>query len=186
MTLNPELEQKLVEEAKTNKDAFGKLYQHYFPQIRKFFVYKVHDDALAEDLTSKVFESALNSIYNFKWQGISFSAWLYRIARNSLIDFYRITSKRKITSLDEGNELSSSLAIPHEAAEIYFEQEILREVIEELEERERAIVYMKFFDGYKNKTIAEVTGLSETNIGTIIYRVINKLRTKLDEKGYKK
>jgi RNA polymerase sigma factor (sigma-70 family) len=181
ISLDPEVEKKLVKKAKKDKKAFGVLYEHYNKHIKNFFDYRLSDNQFSEDLTSKVFEKALKGLDNFQWQGVSFSAWLYKIAKNTLIDHYRTAGLKKVQALPSEEQLVSPHPTPSIEAEIYFEEEILKKVLDELPKREREIIYMKFFDGYKNKTISNLTGLSETNVGTIVYRTTRKLKEKLSK-----
>ncbi len=177
ISLDPKIEKKLVEEARKDKSKFGPLYKHYKKYILEFFTYRVNDYSTAEELTSVVFEKALNGLDGFQWQGVPFSAWLYRIARNTLIDHYRKgTKSREVSSLELVQELPSKEKQPHEIVETMFTEELLYKILQEIPTREQEIIYLKFFDGYTNKVIAQITDLSETNVGTIIYRTIRKLR----------
>jgi len=177
ISLDPKLEKKLIEKSRKDKNEFAPLYSHYKKHIHKFFLYRVKDLETAEELTSTTFEKALKSLDNFQWQGVSFSAWLYRIARNSLIDHYRKKNKRdRTSSLEIVKNMASDEETPAEKVETMFAEERLYEVIKQLPPREQEIIYLKFFDGYTNKVISEITELSETNVGTIVYRTIKKLR----------
>lgn len=177
ISLEPKLEKRLIEKSRKDKKEFAPIYAHYKDHIHNFFKYRVSNRETAEELTSTTFEKALKSLDNFQWQGISFSAWLYRIARNTLIDHYRKKERRdKTSSLEIVSDIASKEATPEEKVETMFAEEKLYEVIKLLPSREQEIIYLKFFDGYTNKVIAEITELSETNVGTIIYRTIRKLR----------
>lgn len=189
ISLDPKEEEKIVKRArkiqtKEGKEAFGKLYQHYYPHIKLFFTKRLSDKNLIEDLTSEVFENALLAINSFQWQGISFSAWLYKISRNLLIDYFRQKEKRKksIPLLDIPNY--PSLDPTPEENLLEFEMAIkLQHLLETLSVRERKIVYFKFFEGYTNKLIAKELQLTETNVATILYRIVRKLREDFKEKN---
>ena len=173
-------EEKLVALSQRNPKNFAPLFKHYYPLIKRYFERKLHG-ADTEDLTAKVFEKALAGLPNYKWQGVSFSAWIYQIAHHLLIDYFRETSKEtgKKMELPEEVELSDKGKGPDEAA---YENETAFEIsnlLKELPERERNIIYLKFFEGYTNKTIAKIEGITETNVSTIVYRAINRLRGKL-------
>lgn len=186
ISLDQKKEEELVNKArnpntKAGKVAFGQLYQHYYPHIKRFFAKRLSDETLIEDLASQVFERALKSIDSFQWQGTSFSAWLYKIARNLLIDYFRQSNKRKKNlTLSDIYHLPTPNDSPEEHL-IEFEMEIkLHHLLDTLAERERKIVYLKFFEGYPNKLIAESLELTETNVATILYRVVRKLREELE------
>jgi len=150
---------------------FEEIYKEFHPKILKFLKSKTSSKEDAEDLTSIVFEKALKGIDNFKWQGVPFSAWLYKIARNTLIDFYR--RKKEVRSTNEIIETKSHpVNIEQDAfSDLFFEQ-----ILYSLKPRERKIIYMKFFEGHTNKNIADKLNLTETNVATIIHRIIKNLK----------
>src|SRR5438128_12137630 len=82
-------ERELVERAKEDPDAFGALYDRYFPQIYRFAYSRVRDQSLAEDVTSEVFFKALKNIKRYTYSGHPFSSWLYQITLNAVADQYR-------------------------------------------------------------------------------------------------
>src|SRR5438309_11433893 len=82
-------ERELVERAKEDPDAFGALYDRYFPQIYRFAYCRVRDQSLAEDVTSEVFFKALKNIKRYTYSGHAFSSWLYQITLNAVADHYR-------------------------------------------------------------------------------------------------
>ncbi len=176
ISLDSKTEERLVNEAKKNKEAFTALYTHYYPYILNYIVNKVGNKEAAEDLTSSVFEKALNAIESFKWQGISFSSWLFRIAKNTVIDFYRASSKYKTQISLEYIDVPTTNKNPEELAIDEDFENRLKTLLNKLPERERKIIYMKFFEGYTNKTISGLVGVSETNVGTIVHRTVIKLR----------
>ena len=179
VSLDPKIEKDLIEKSKKDPRAFGDLYSHYEKHIYRFVVLRVSSETVAEDITATIFRKALEGIENFRWQGVSFSSWLYRIARNSVIDYYRINSKRGNNTSISDIDLPSGEKGPEEIAiEKEFEEQI-QELLDTLNPRDRKIVYMKFFEGYTNKTIAELLEITETNVGTILHRSIGKLREKI-------
>lgn len=161
------------------REAFGKIYAHYKPHLEKFFLARLGNNPEMEDLVSEVFKKALAGIDSFRWQDVSLSAWLYKISKNVLVDYFRESGKRKNLSLENVTPPESREASPEEN---YFQTErdgLLHELLDELPERERKIIYLKFFEGRTNKSIASEMSLSETNIGTIVYRSIRKIRAKI-------
>ncbi|MEX0587473.1 MAG: sigma-70 family RNA polymerase sigma factor [Patescibacteria group bacterium] len=176
-------EEKLVRAAQKIKSGpnapFGELYQHYASRVKKFFLKRLADETLADDLSSKTFEKALHGLGKFRWQGIPFSAWLFRIARNVFFDHLRSERGKKHVSLEKTAPLKSNLTTQFEELEQAQEHELLWKAIAKLAGREREIVYLKFYEGHTNRIIAEITQLSETNVGTILYRTLRKLREDL-------
>jgi RNA polymerase sigma-70 factor (ECF subfamily) len=179
VSLEPELEKRLVEESKKDPKHFASLYTHYYPHIRRYVQRRVSEDiSVIEDITEKVFEKALRNINKFKWQGYSFSSWLYRIAGNTITDYFRENNDKhsKHTELIEDSVASMSLDTPEHVFETEYADELLGNMISKLPSREREIVSLKFFSGYSNKVIADRLGISESNVGTIVHRCVQRMR----------
>ena len=82
-----EPEEKLVERAKENPEAFSVLYERYVDQIYQYIFYRTGNRYDAEDLTAKTFYRALANLKRYRYRGLPFSAWLYRIAHNHVVDY---------------------------------------------------------------------------------------------------
>lgn len=152
------------------------------------FVHKrVSNEAVAEDLTSEIFEKVLLSIADFQWQGITVTAWIFKIARNHIIDYYRKNEKHKgEKSLEDiVNFVESNVPSVDVEAEADEEEVELYNAIRELDEEDQYLVYYKFFEELSNKEIAQLLHLSETNIGTKLHRTRKKLE-KIIQKNQKK
>jgi RNA polymerase sigma-70 factor (ECF subfamily) len=108
----------------------------------------------------------------------AFPGWLFRIARNEVGQFYR--RQRPQTSLDARLDLPSPKESPFEAAARQEELAALLAALAELSPREQEIIALKFASGLSNRQIAEATGLSDSNVGVILFRAIRKLRDRLD------
>ena len=179
MTELPEEEQKsLIRKAKLNKKDFDKLYEFYYKKVLAFVRKKVTDPHVAEDLTGDIFEKIIKSIKGFQWQGITLSAWIFRIARNTVIDFYRRSNKRKgnVSFEDYSQNLVSS-DVSIETGMLQDEvQAKLYDAIREFNDEDQYLIYYKFFAEMSNKDIAKLMKMSETNTGTKLHRVRKKLR----------
>ena len=92
-------EKDLIERARKNPQAFGQLYEEFYPVIFSYLIRRTGDIAIAEEITTETFYKALRSLRQFKWRSISFSAWLYRIAINE-VNYYFRRGKLKPCSLD--------------------------------------------------------------------------------------
>jgi RNA polymerase sigma factor (sigma-70 family) len=126
----------------------------------------------------------LRSIHDFQWQGITISAWIFRIARNSIIDYYRKMNNRKNDrSLEEIADFVVSKSIPVDIQLQAEEEEIeLYSAISELNEEEQYLVYYKFFESMSNKEISDIMGMTETNIGTKLHRIRKKIAKIISKK----
>lgn len=180
VSLDRKTEERLVRAAQADSRQFTDLYKHYYHHIRRYFAVRLRSAEVIDDLTATTFEKALRSISSFQWQGNPFSSWLYRIANNTLVDYYRKQNKYKNSGANTDNiEVESN----EHSLEVNFEVEqqtqFLQEILKELPEKERRILYFKFYEGLTNKDIAVKLNLSETNVGTVVYRIMKKLRKKL-------
>ena len=91
---NFQKEEVLVEKAKNDPDAFSELYDLYFPKIFRYISWRVGNRSDTEDIVSDIFTKTLNKIDLFQWQeGATFSSWIFRIAYNTLTDYYRAKHK---------------------------------------------------------------------------------------------
>lgn len=180
ISLPRDKEKQLVKAAQQDPDKFAELYDYYFPHIRRFFAVKLNEAAVIEDLTALTFEKALRNIQKFEWKGYPFSAWLYRIAHNTLVDFYRNSNKQKYSSLE-----NQVVDIPEEKAGLDeqiqkdWEAGRVNQLVFSLPSQQQQILILKFYEGYSNGQIAKELGISETNVGTIVHRLVKKLRKDL-------
>ncbi len=180
ISLDLETEKKLVAAAQEHPQQFEPLYVYYQPHILRFVLAKVGHKELAEDLSAQVFEKALKNIHTFTWQGAPFSAWLYQIAKRLIIDHLRQQKRRNTQNLAEDVQIPATGKPMEAEIEDEVSHKLIKQMLTELPERERQVIYLKFYNGYTNKLISQQTGLSETNVGTILYRVVQKLRQQLN------
>ena len=156
-------EESIVRRAQQyDQEAFAQLYEEYFDKIYRYLVFKIGDRTEAEDMTQKVFLKALRSISSFKWKGISFSAWLYRIAHNEAVDFLRRKSKRVTVSLNES--LVTGEDDPQLAAERKSDVEHLILATRQLTEAQREVIALRFASGL---SVAEVAKVMSKNAGAV-------------------
>jgi RNA polymerase sigma factor (sigma-70 family) len=185
-------EQEIIKKAQKDKRFFEPIYGSNYDKILRYVASYVHNKELAEDLTSVTFEKALHGIDTFQWEGVSISSWLYRIARNTINDYYRKKINREgAFSLDQqikgdegdGTTFQDMLASSEEAIETQIitseDEEKLYTLIGTLAEDEQYLLYYKYFEGLTNKDIAKLTSISETNVGTKLQRIREKIKKKL-------
>jgi RNA polymerase sigma-70 factor (ECF subfamily) len=149
------------------------LYAEQLPRVYNFFRYRVGDGPVAEDLTSTTFEKAWRARHRYRRDLGAFTTWLLTIARNVAVDHFR--QRRPTVTLDEAGELPAPGAAD-EAAERRSEIEHLGRLLAALPDRERELVSLKYGAGLTNRAIARLTGLTESNVGTLIHRTIAALR----------
>jgi RNA polymerase sigma-70 factor (ECF subfamily) len=155
------------------------LYADQLPRVYNFFRYRVGDDQVAEDLTAMTFEKAWHNRDQYRRDRSAFSTWLFTIARHVAIDYYR--QRRTVISLEI--ELPSEAVSLDEAQQRRDDIQHLERLLAPLPPRERELIALKYGAGLTNRAIARLTGLSETNVGTIMYRIVGQLRTQWEQKA---
>lgn len=159
-----------------NKEAFGLLYNHYLPQIYRFILLKVNSRKEAEDLSHEVFLSAWQHIFDYQYEGFPFSSWLYQIAKNAVIDFYR-TSKKNVSveNVDENilkvdTEDSDKLDAALEVAQI-------KKIISLLRPDYQDVLIMRFIEDMSPEEIAGALNKSEGAVRLLQHRAIKELKS---------
>lgn len=155
-----------------NSDAFGKIYDLYIDRIYRFIYYKTHHKETAEDLTSQTFFKALEHIQDFDPER-NFSAWLYRIARNVVIDYYR--KKRPSMVIDDEWDIKDDHDFQEELDRTHSLRE-LKSYIERLPSIQRDIIVLRVWEDMSYKQISEIVGKSESNCKVIFSRAVNSLK----------
>jgi len=172
----PEQDEKLVEEAKRDSEKFVFLYDKYFDQIYRYVFRRVSDKDMVHDLVSQTFYDALSHMKNYEWRGYPFSSWLYKIAHNNVLKWYREQSKFQNISLDAIQEISDKNVDHHHDAMQKEQGKEIKDVMAQLEPEEREIIRLKFFEEVSNIEIAEIMGLSANHIGVKVYRTLKKVK----------
>ena len=168
-------EESLVQRAKQrDQKALTQLYERYFDGIYRYVALRIGDKVEAEDMTQQVFLKALQSISSFKWRGIPFSAWLYRIAHNQVVDYLRKSKKRPATLFDES--LPSSDNNPQLLTEHSLEIEQLLSATRRLTEAQREVISLRFAGELSTAQVAKIMGKSEGAIKALQHSAIVSLR----------
>jgi RNA polymerase sigma-70 factor, ECF subfamily len=149
------------------------VYAAQLPRVYNFFRYRVGDDATAEDLTSRTFEKAWIARNRYKADIAGFSTWLFSIARNVAIDHLR--SCRQHLPIDAADELADA-DTPERTETFASDIGRLNRLVRTLPKRDQEILALKYGAEATNRAIAELLGLSESNVGTILHRAVAELR----------
>jgi len=171
-----EQDQKLVQDAQQDPQNFAVLYDKYFDQIYRYVYRRVSDKETVHDLVSQTFFDALSHIKSFEWRGYPFSSWLYKIAHNNVLKWYREQSKGHKVNLDDIGELVDHEVDLNRDASRNEKQLEVQKVIDQLDAEEREIIRLKFFEEVSNIEIAEIMGLSANHIGVKVYRTLKKVK----------
>ncbi len=178
--MDRELERQLIKKAQENAAAFEELYNHYLPKIYGFLLNRTGQKELAEDLTSEVFAKALANISKFNDRGVPFAAWLFRIARNTLIDWSR-KKKEVLTDAVEIYEPKPDRAEAGAVAGLVQDEKkvLLRKTMENLPEKYQTVLSLKFFEELSNDEIADVIGCQKNAVAVRIHRALRLMKKHL-------
>lgn len=169
---------KLISRAQAGeKEAFGEIYKMFMKRIHRYIFYLIYDRELAEDLTQYTFLKAWKALPTFSTVNGSLQAFLFRIARNSVIDYIR---KKKDLSIDVVKDPVSDLNIENS---VVLEQEKLElyKALSRLDDFEKNIVILRFFEELPFLEIAKITGKTEGAVRVRTHRALRKLQGLIKE-----
>ncbi len=163
-----------------NQEAFGEIYDLYFKKIYRFIFFRVGHKEIAEDLAEEVFLKAFGKISGINEDG-SFEGWLYQIARNLVIDYYR-QKKFTVALEDVENTLEYESNII-DVLSLRDQQKTLLKLMKELGPEQQTVIKLKFFEGLENTEIAQALDKKEGAIRVIQHRAILKLQELIKKTG---
>ena len=153
---------------------WDRVYAEQLPRVLNFFRYRVGNAADAEDLTARTFEKAWRARHRYRSDLAGFATWLLTIARNVAIDHLR--ANRRHEPLEDAAAVPAPGRSPEQQAVARSDADRLAGLLGTLDARQRELVAMKFGADMTNRAIADATGLSESNVGTILHRAVETLR----------
>lgn len=170
----------MVQRARADPQAFGELYDAYFTRIYGYVAAQLRSRADAEDVVGDTFVRALDKLPHFEYRGPgSFAAWLFRIARNRVVDEH--ARRARLTTLDpHPNVRDRALDDPAAGVEEAEAGRLIRELIRSLPPRRQEVVALRFFGGLRNREIAEVIGVDQRTVASHLCRALDELRTKYE------
>ena len=174
-------EEALVRRASSGDgEAFADLYERHLQRLFRYFFYRVGHRQDAEDLTEQVFLKAWQAIGNYDCRGVPFSAWLFRLAHNLLIDHRR--SRQESEGLDEGLEIQDNSVGPEELLVRRAEAGELAAAIGRLAPVEQTVVILRFMEEMDHRAVAAIIGKSEVATRSIQSRALVRLARLLGER----
>jgi RNA polymerase sigma-70 factor (ECF subfamily) len=153
---------------------WDQVYAEQLPRVLNFFRYRLGQTADIEDLTARTFEKAWRARHRYRRDLAGFSTWLLTIARNVAIDYLR--ARQRHEPLDAAAAVPSPDHTPEQQAVQQSDAQRLAALLATLEPRPRELIAMKYGAKMTNRAIADATGLSESNVGTILHRAVETLR----------
>lgn len=164
----------LVEAARTDREAFGLLYDRYFDTVYNYIARRVESAELAEDISAAVWERVLISIERYELRGAPFAAWLYRIAGNQIANHRR---RRRLLAFVPFKPAHGTPDEPHTR---YDERREVRDALNELSQSDQEVLGLYYFSGLKPPEIADVLGCSPAAVHKRLHRARTRLKKRLE------
>ena len=152
------------------------VYAKQLPRVYNFFRYRFGETADIEDLTARTFEKAWRARNRYRRDVAGFSTWLLSIARNVAVDYHR--ARKPNVPLEDVAAAVATTDTPEDEAARRSDAARLSRLMASLPDRERELLALKYGADMNNRQIARTTGLSESNVGTILHRAVQTLRTR--------
>ncbi len=171
--------QALVSRAQAGDgEAFEELYSLYAKKIHAYLRYHLHGRSdLAEDLAADVFLKAMEKIHSYQFNGVPFSAWLYRIAHNHLIDYLRALPKKQGISLEECSDVNDPAA--ERALDVTLTHQQLSGALERLTAEQRLVILYRFMEDRSIADTARLMAKNEDAIKQLQVRALRNMRRSL-------
>lgn len=159
---------------------FINYYHQYFPAIYRYIGFRVGSKAETEDLVSETFLKALEHYPRYSArENIPFSSWLFRIAKNTLTDFYR-KNKKKTLNIEDVPDIIDHSPLPDRTVDTKFLFLKVKEIVEKLPKKQKEVVTLRLFAQLQNKEIAQILSLSEKTIASTYLRAMRKISSQLN------
>ncbi len=178
MTLDDAAIERLVEAARSgDRWAFARLFDEFHAPVHRFVASRVQRPSDAEDLTQLVFVKALEALPRYESRGVPFGGWLFRLARNTIVDFVR--TRRDHAQLEQAADRPDAGAGPAEIAAQRDEFAAVTVALAALTDEQREVIALRFFAGLSAREAAEAMGKQEGTIRGLQFRAIAALRRQL-------
>jgi RNA polymerase sigma-70 factor, ECF subfamily len=167
-------EKMQIAKAQADPKDFESLYNRYFDTIFRFVYQRLESREEAADLTSQVFLKALVNLGQFRFRGVPFSAWLYRIAINEINTYYTRSRKDRLVNIE-----TLKLKELYEESDTDLKEERIARIISEikgLKGDDLLLIEMRFFEDRSFKEIGEIMSITENNAKVKVYRVLDKMK----------
>ena len=160
---------------------FGRLYERYFEKVYSYLAFKLGSPTEAEDLAGQVFLKALESLGGYKWTGVPFQAWLFRIAHNMMVDLLRRRSRRPSEPIDEAMGLQDERRTVDPEAMLVekLSREGLLRAVDRLTELQKQVISLRFAAGLPNAEVARLMGKSEGAVKALQHAALAALQRHL-------
>ncbi|MCU0483192.1 MAG: sigma-70 family RNA polymerase sigma factor [Chloroflexi bacterium] len=162
-------------------DAFAAVYEALAPRVHRYLRYRVPDPDQAEELLQQVFLQMIAALPRFEPRGLPFAAWVFRIARNAVIDAGR--ARRPSLPIELAHDVPSEVPGPDELAVAGDEQAGLRDALGRLPRDQHDVLVYRFYGGLSPREVAPLMDRSEGAVRVLQHRALGALRRLLEEAG---
>ena len=160
--------------------AFSALYEHYYDSIFRYVSFRTGSTVDAEDITAEVFVRMIESIHRFKWKGYPFSSWLFRIAHNLVVDFYRKKGRRQTISLEKAPPIVETAVFDADARiDMELTMGDVLKAMESLTDLQREAITLRFAAGLSVADTAKAMGKKDNAVKALQHAGLKKLRRTL-------
>lgn len=190
--MNRETEKRLVEQAVHDPKVFGELFEEYYDSILRYCIYHTSHVETARDITAETFYKVFKNLGRFRFTGAPFSAWLYRIAGNEVIDYFRkkkhsnkllseAMAREEIESFESRKNLQDEAEALQRKLENNRTYQKVRLAMDKMPLRYRDVLVLRFVEEKKISEICEILGKKEGTVKSLIFRGIAVLKEFSDE-----
>lgn len=161
--------------------SFEEIYKQYFKRVFAYVYARTANETTAEDICLNIWQKVLDKFSSFDNNKGNIEQWLFTVARNETNSYFRIYFIKNFFSLTDKEDLHQTQE-PQPLENMLAEEDkkLLAQCLQALNKRERDLISLKFFSSLNNREIAKVSGLSESNVGTILKRSLDKIRLQME------
>ena len=170
------LELTQIKKAQNDPREFAPIYNRYYNEIFIYISRRIDDHDMVADIASKTFTNCLSSLHKFKYMGVPFSAWLYKIAINEVRQFFRYRKSFPRTVCLTEADFTEMRQETVDESKYEDAQEQIPKLLSQLNENELQCIELRFFEKKSFKEIGFMMGLSEVNAKVRTYRILKKLK----------
>ena len=156
------------------------LYERYYDRIFRYVSFKTSSFVESEDITAEVFVKMIQSIQSFRWQGYQFSSWIFKIAHNLVVDYYRKKSRGTDVPLEEASSLHDESSLNPEDVEhvvdINLRMQSIQAGLRELTDLQKEVIRLRFVAGLSIAETASVVDKKENAVKALQHSGLKKLK----------
>jgi RNA polymerase sigma-70 factor, ECF subfamily len=169
-------EESEIRNAINDISRFSVLYDRYYARLLRFVYHRIDSDNNAADLTSQIFLIAMLNLKNYRFKGVPFASWLFRIAANEIVMEYRYNRCNRVfnTTSEHLNQIAFELDEEVDDEKVHW----LQQTLSTLKVREMELIELRYFEKRSFSEISDITGMKENNVKVKIHRIIEKLKRK--------